>query len=269
MDMKNRVLFQLSRNLLRRNERFKDIHKGESCYIIGNGISIKDMDLKRLGDKISIGCGYLFLHNEFDALNAKYYAEMEPFWFYRYWKSRVDGKWEINRNSEMQKQVLKQYPDLNFFTSLSNRFAISGNHVYYMHHFDAPTFNANTFDMAGVFYFRSLMYAMIGMAIYMGFEKAYLIGCDYTFSPQRVLHFYEKGHGKTQVNDTHLADFFRVAQEQIDLVTVTTNGGISKTLKYIDYRDLTGVDAVFRENTELVKKEYLDVLADYHDYLVY
>jgi len=269
MSLENRLLFQLSKRTLKRNIKFRNIHKGESCYIFGNGISLKDMDFRKFDDKVSIGCGYLFLHNDFDALNMKYYTEIEPFWFYPFWKSRGTGRIERNRNSALQKRILKEYPDINFFTSLSNRFAIAGDRIYYLHHFDVPEAGSKTFDMAGMFFFRGALHVMIGMAIYMGFEKAYLVGCDYTHSPQRILHFYEKGKGKIQYNDDHNTDFFKVAREFIDLVTVTTNGATSKTLDYVDYRDYTGVDPMFRENTELVKKEYLDVLADFYDYSVY
>ncbi len=269
MNLQNRLLYFLTGGLLERNARFRNIHRGESCYIFGNGISIKDMDLKQLGDKVAIGCGYLFLHNDFDALDVRYYAEMEPFWFYPWWRNRKNGTWERNQNSRLQKRVINGYPEKCFFTSLSNVFGLSGANVFYLHHFDAPLSAAQIFDASKAMYFRCALHAMIGMAIYMGFEKAYLVGCDYTFSPQRVLHFYEKGHGKTQVNDSHQADFFKVAREHIDLVTVTTNGGISKALDYIDYRDLTGSEARFRENTELVRKEYLDVLANFYDYEIY
>ena len=64
MDIKNNVLFTLSKGILGKNKKFKNIHEGESCYIFGNGISLKDMDLKKFSDKTSIGCGYLFLHND-------------------------------------------------------------------------------------------------------------------------------------------------------------------------------------------------------------
>ncbi len=103
----------------------------------------------------------------------------------------------------------------------------------------------------------------------MGFESAYLVGCDYTHFPQRIPHFYEKGRGKTLYNDDHNIDFFQLAQQHIDLATITTNGSTSKMLKYIDYRDYTGTEPVFRENTELVRKEYLDVMAMLDDYLIY
>ena len=48
-------------------------HKNESCYILGNGASIKYFDLKKFNDKISIGIGPFDYHVDFDSLNIKYF----------------------------------------------------------------------------------------------------------------------------------------------------------------------------------------------------
>jgi len=269
MNLKNKTLFQCSKKNLARNQIFKDRHKGESCYIFGNGISLKEMDLTQFSDKVSLGCTYLWFHKDFDALDVRYYATIAPFWFYPFWRHTITKKIERNHHSPMQKRLQKQHPDINFFTSLSNRFGLYGSNIYYVHHFNVPNPGKETFDMTGAFYYRGVLDALIGMAIYMGFTSAHLVGFDYTHSPQRILHFYEKGHGKIQSHDDYNADFFKLAQQYIDLTTITTNGSTSKTLKYIEYKDFTGLEPFFRENTELVSKEYLDTMAILDDYLIY
>lgn len=269
MNLKNKALFQLSRNILARNRRFKDLHKGESCYLFGNGISLKEMDLSKFNDKISIGCAYLWLHNDFNVLNVKYYCEIQPFWFYPLWRNPFSQRIERNPQSALQKRVLKSYPRISFFTSLSNIFGVWGDNVYYLHHFGAKKPGFDKFCMDKIFYFRGALHVMVGMAIYMGFKSAYLVGCDYTHFPQRVLHFYEKGRGLTNFDDDYNVDFFKVAQERIDLTTITSNGSTSRTLNYVDYSDYTGAEPVFRENTELVRKEYLDALTGYVNFSIY
>lgn len=267
MDFKNKLLFQVFKGILGKNRQFKHIHKGESCYIFGNGISLKEMDLHKFNDKISIGCNFFWLHNEFNALNVKYYCEVEPFGYYPFYRNRWSGRIEWQSLSIFQKTMQEKYPHINFFTSISNMFAIRGPNVYYLHHFDS---NYNTdidiFRMDKTLFFVGSLHVMIGMAIYMGFESAYLVGCDYTHSPQRIHHFYEKGKGISEFDDNFNAGFFKVAKEYIDLTTITSVGSSSKTLKYVDYRDYTGAEPAFRENTELVRKEYLDALAVWPGY---
>jgi hypothetical protein len=44
----NRVLFGLAQRVLGRNEQFAGRHEGKSYYVLGNGASIKQYDLKKL-----------------------------------------------------------------------------------------------------------------------------------------------------------------------------------------------------------------------------
>src|SRR6185295_12690269 len=39
--------------LLKRNEIFRDRHKGKRCFVIGNGPSLKNQDLSLLADEIT------------------------------------------------------------------------------------------------------------------------------------------------------------------------------------------------------------------------
>ena len=41
--------------------RYKDIHKGERCFIIGNGPSLNKMDLSLLKDEITFGMNRIYL----------------------------------------------------------------------------------------------------------------------------------------------------------------------------------------------------------------
>ena len=48
--------------------KFRDTHKGESCYVFGNGPSLKWFDLKKFSDKPSISSGQLHYHKELRAI---------------------------------------------------------------------------------------------------------------------------------------------------------------------------------------------------------
>ena len=79
--MQNLLNFS-ARPILKRIERFKNIHRGESCYLFGDGISIKYFDLNKFADKISIPCGFLLFHNDFNVLNTPYALLIETYYFY-------------------------------------------------------------------------------------------------------------------------------------------------------------------------------------------
>ena len=103
----------------------------------------------------------------------------------------------------------------------------------------------------------------------MGFKKAYLIGCDYTHSPQRMLHFYEKGKGGINYNNDYNKDYFELVKKKIDLITITNSKSTSKTLKYISYKDFTGKDEFYKENYDLLDRKTLEVLDDWGGYSVF
>jgi len=267
--MLNFVLSKITLPLMKRNCKFRNKHKGESCYIFGNGVSIKDMDLSCFGDKVSFGCNYLFFHKDFDKLQVKYYTEPPPYWYFNIWKKGSGASWRVNKLSLLQRRVQRKFNSINYFVNLSNFPVLFGKNIYYIHHFGKDSPDHGEFDLSeGVFYTGAL-HSMINMAIYMGFKKAYLIGCDYTHSPQRILHFYEKGKGSVKYDDEYNKKYFKVVESKISLVAITNSNAISKTLDHISYKDFTEKDEIYHENNVLVDRKILEILDDWGGYKIY
>ena len=98
------------------------------------------------------------------------------------------------------------------------------------------------------------------IAIYMGFDKVFLVGHDYTHSPTKSHHWYEKGYGVTTPMKDFSKEFLNYAKNFIDIITVTVDSE-SNNLDYIKYNDLFGVKCKFQENNQILKPKYLDALA--------
>ena len=79
-----------------RNSKFKNIHRGEEAYLIGNGPSLRDVDLQKFANKITIGCNHLAIHRDFDKLNLKYMVLPEPFFAYPFIINQYNKKIQIN-----------------------------------------------------------------------------------------------------------------------------------------------------------------------------
>lgn len=263
--------FLLSRFLCRefkQNLKFKDIHKGETCYIIGNGVSLKSMSLDRFSDKVSIGSNSLFFHKDFKKLDCKYYQIPPSFFFLPY--RRFYGKFQKNYLSGLYRKKINSYTGTHFFTSIYNRFSMRANNVSYEHHFGKKDWDKNYLELDGAFSCMSgATRAMIGTAIYMGFEKAIMVGVDYTFSPSLNHHFYDKGCGVQKTGQLYDELFFKSIQEKIDLLTITLDGYKSEMLNYKTYYEYTGDNENYKENTELVDVEILDHLHKQGFYKIY
>ena len=48
---------------LKKINSIKDIHSGETCYLMGTGSSIKEMDIMLFDDKPVIGLNEIIFHN--------------------------------------------------------------------------------------------------------------------------------------------------------------------------------------------------------------
>lgn len=260
MDFKNRLLFGLAETQLSKNKKFKNCHKGESCYIFGNGVSLKSMNFKKFDDKISMGCNSLFLHTDFHQLNCLYY-QMPATFFYKYRK--FYGKLQRNYLADLYQEKMRKYPEVNYFTSLSNFPVMRGRNIHYVHHFGKKEWNVNDCEMDGAFSFMmGATYAMLGAAIYMGFAKAILVGCDYTFSPTLGLHFFEKGRGSIGGESP---EAYRVLlnelQKQMEIETIVPAGMKSDVLNFIEYEKLTNTPEHYLENTKIVDRKDLQLLS--------
>ena len=76
------LLALIAKPLLSKIHRYKDSHQGESCYLMGDGVSAKWFDLAAFSHKITIPCGFLPWHKDFKELNVPYMILSETFWFY-------------------------------------------------------------------------------------------------------------------------------------------------------------------------------------------
>jgi len=268
MQLKDKILYSLVKGELAGNKKFKNQHKGQSCYIFGNGSSLKGMDLQRFGDKIAIGCNSLFVHSDFDKLDCRYYQIPVSLLFYPY--RRYYSKFQRNYLGDLYRKKIRQYKNTNYFTSVSNCLSMRADNVSYTHHFGSTIPDINQCEMDGVFSFMvGGLKAMLGTAIYMGFERAVLVGCDYTFSPRYSSHFFEKGNGiASDISDDMCGDpFFAECQKRIELLTITPDGVESRALKFKTYSEYTKSKAEYKENIDIVDAEsleYLDKMGCYH-----
>jgi hypothetical protein len=250
----------------------KDKYKGSSCYLFGDGISIKWFDLSHFIDMTSIPVGALCFHNEVHKLDITYNVLIEPLWFFPFIRyPTANGKIIKNPIQSKYKREIKNNPGITVLTSWSNfPTTFWYNNILYVHKkFTFKEFNDhylfNNYNcFTGSFRFG------ISLAIYMGFKTIYLIGFDYTHNPARVKHWYEKGQGVIKHNKykDYDQDFIKVARKYADIITITLDGK-SRHLDYITYKDFTGKDPVYRENMEIVNPEYLKVLSSWPGYTIY
>ncbi len=261
------LFYPLTRNII----SLRDKHKGDSCYIFGEGVSLKWFDLKFFNDRIGITVGVLPYHKDFYHINYKYGIVLEPYGFYPFYSYPVGSNNYIYNKTQInyRKRIINQHVNTNYFFHVSNLPVIYRKNIQYIYKSIPDSdlsadYISNQFDC-----YASSFRGSISLAIYMGFKKIYLLGFDYSHSPSRGLHWYEKGKGiiKSQSID-YEKDFILVAKKYAEIVNVTLDGK-SKNLDYITYKDFTGSNPIYRENTEILRDEDLKILSTWPDYNIY
>lgn len=152
-------------------KKFKDIHKGETCFIIGNGPSMRFSDLDRINElKVkSFACNKIFLgFNE---------TKWRPDYFFV-----SDSK--ILKDIHID-EVGLPYKKMFFPRSQKAHFK-KGNFYNELQH-DWLKDSLFSFDAhTGVYAYGTIITEMLQFAYYMGFSKVYIIGVDFSYNMQSV-----------------------------------------------------------------------------------
>ncbi len=223
--------------------RFNNIHKGESCFIIGTGPSLTSDDINKLKDKFTIGVNTLYKLYEKTDFRADYYCVIDPSTF-----------------GDIQDD-LEKYKIENLFYA-SNRikkcklssaipFALDCSSFYTMlcpEYYGYTKFSDDI--VKGVYDGASVVYAAIQLAVYMGFDKIYLLGVDCNYDKSEELHASKLGYSKdykynwTKQTGSSMINGFSVAQEYAlsnDIkIYNATKGGMLEVFPRVDLDEVLG-----------------------------
>ncbi len=143
----------------------KDIHRGQRCFIIGNGPSLKQTDLSRLRDENTFG------------MNRFYMAFPELGFTTTYF---------LSVNSLVIEQCAADFRSLPIpkFLSWRSRHLVkpAADHIFLHTTYSGPRFAT---DAGGrLWEGATVTYVALQLAYHMGFRQAILIGVDHSFTTQ-------------------------------------------------------------------------------------
>lgn len=145
-----------------RIQRFKDIHAGGRCVIIGNGPSLRDTDLGLLRNEVTFGLNRIYLMFEELGFETTYLAAVNTF--------------VVEQCSEDLRQV-----SAPLFTWASNRKYLAGlPSATYLTELSGPRFVSNVAN--GAWAGGTVTYVAMQLAYYMGFSEVVLVGVDHRFA---------------------------------------------------------------------------------------
>ena len=186
----NMALSSLDNRYRMRSEllsQFKDAYKGQRCFIMGNGPSLNKMDLSLFGNDFIWGTNRCYLLFERISWRPIFYTAVDK-------RVVPDNRNDIN-------SLVNQLTDTCFFFPSDfkiNKILSSKKNVFW---FDespykeggSPRDNFSLNPSIWVSAVRTVTITALQLAVYLGFNPIYLIGCDTSYSIPPTVR-YENGN---------------------------------------------------------------------------
>lgn len=155
----------LRRASVQRLKAMRDVHHGERCFIIGNGPSLRNMDLGHLKGEFTFGVNRIYLAFPDWGFPVTYYLSMNDLVI------------------EQCAQDIRALPMPKFLAWRSHaRIQPTGDMQFIYTSYTGPKFAG---DVSGrVWEGATVTYVALQLAFHMGFQKAILIGVDHNFTTQ-------------------------------------------------------------------------------------
>lgn len=176
--------------------KFKCLHQGQRCFLIGNGPSLKTEDLDRLynNKETCFGCNQIYKIYDKTAWRPNYYVIGDSLVYKDNREKFTDESTYFIRNFKNTENTDRK---VKLYTSIGERYFP-----------EYPTFSDDL--VKGIYGGRTVMYDMLQIAVYMGFSEIYLLGVDFSWGEDgKNTHFC-----KDYMDDNLVKDAMRYKEEQ-------------------------------------------------------
>lgn len=162
---------------LSKNSRYRNVHKGKRCFVIGNGPSASEQNLELLKDEIVFTVNKISLNPQFKLIHPNYHFWADP------------GFFSVDNEDLSILEIMKNIPndtECFFPYSFSNQFIrkYGLNTQIKVNYFEQNNMASDEcIDFTG--YIRpinTVVHGAIRLAIYMGVSEIFLLGCECTAS---------------------------------------------------------------------------------------
>lgn len=187
-------------------EKFRNIHKGERCFIIGAGPSLKMEDLDKLAknNEICFGSNKIFLAYEQTGWRPDYYMVCD----FNVFRSCYD----IIKNLKESIMFVDDFYNMTGLEKLSDSYLFHSLHQKNEFKFSK---DITKYVCSGL----TVTYNMIQVAAYMGFKEIYLLGIDFSFnglSESKGNHFCDKYVENTKMKGRFYEDESLLAYKEAE-----------------------------------------------------
>lgn len=177
--------------LLKKNEELKDRHAGSRCFILGGGSSVKEQDIGKLEGEFVISVSNTFVHPEFSRIKPRYHV--------------LPPLLKSHGQLHSEEQFVGWLREMESATGNAEMFMHIGDHgmvernglfnnrvIHWVEYSDAwdEEFDA-PINLSCIPPIWSVSELALTAAVYLGFDKIYLIGIDHDWFNGVLVYFYD------------------------------------------------------------------------------
>lgn len=225
----------------KRLERFRNIHAGKRCFLIGNGPSLKTQDISRLAGEITFAANFFPCTDLISQLTPTYYCFSD----WRVLKPKPNDK-ASHALRRIPNETISFFP-IRVIRSIERFSDIPTEKTFYLNF--VPTkeiwrINDFSHDVTKAVYLGTTVIIdfCLPLAIFMGIKDVYLLGCDtdyssgYFYSSEDVSALQPPGWYQNVTNS------YQIAQTKVKPLGVTirnaTRGGKLEVFERIQFESL-------------------------------
>lgn len=178
--------------LIGRAKLLKNKHKGERCFIMGSGPSLKEQNLKQLQGEYVISISNTFLHPDYSLFRPQYHVLVPVF---------SNNVWEAGKSQSLVwlPEMHEKIYDATLIAHIGDKEEIEKNGFFKGRNIlwnDYLQWNEDEelhdIDMAAIPQIWTGSEVALCVAIFLGFENIYLIGIDHDWFNGVVVHFFDE-----------------------------------------------------------------------------
>ncbi len=177
--------------------KLENSEKKNRCFILGTGSSIKSQNLKLLENETVIGVSGLFMNNDINIINPKYYVLPPVFKYHQeYAKEESYVKWLKDMEKILNKDTIYflsdlDKPYLDKYNIFEDKKIILKKYIPYSESDILKEIKLSEFPNI-----HSVSESAIQIALYLGFKEIFLIGFDHDWFNGLYVHFNGKDYLK-------------------------------------------------------------------------
>ncbi len=186
-----------STKLFEKNKTLMSSHSHDRCFIVAPGSSINQQDLSKLKDEIVIAVSGLFTHRDIDIINPNYYVLAPVF---QYHSDDVDPEYLLNWLKDMDRKLndsVKMFIHIGDRERIINNKLFCHKEVYWTNYsYWDESMDVNISDLSSISSIKSVSETVMTVALFLGFEKIYLLGFDHDWFNGEFVYFDKEEYMK-------------------------------------------------------------------------